>query len=212
MSISKAVEAVRKRVTKKPEERRQDIMDAALHAFLEKGIPTTTVADITEAAGVAKGTFYLYFDSKEALLGALKERFIDDLITHAASFAARIGQDDWWALAEATAEGWVDFSLGHADLIKLFAQEGLKPDTYQPFADCEQKIEAMMVAGIQAGIAAGAFSVTDPELTVRLLSHAIEGTIEHAILFGPDVDRERLVASAKELIRKVLAPQPAPSA
>ncbi|HYU58812.1 MAG TPA: TetR/AcrR family transcriptional regulator [Actinomycetota bacterium] len=199
-------QAVRKRVAKPAEERRVDLMDAALRVFLEKGAASTTVADITDAAGVAKGTFYLYFDSKEALLGALKERFVDDMIAHASQFAERVGREDWWILAEATAEGWVDFALEHRAQIRLFAQEGVTVETFEPFAECEAKLHGLFVAGIEAGTRAGAFHVTDPELTAHFVSKALEGTVEHAILFGAAIDRDALVTGAKELVRKVLGP------
>jgi AcrR family transcriptional regulator len=211
MGASQAVQAIRKRITKKPEVRRGEIMDAALRVFQDKGVANTTVADITEAAGVAKGTFYLYFDSKETLVWALKDRFIDDLVAHATSFAERIGQDDWWSLAEATVEGWIDFSLAHKDHLKVFIQEGVRPETYAPFAECEAKVHAMFVAGIQAGMDQGAFQVADPELAARFLENAIEGTIEHAIMVGEQIDRARLVAAAKELVRKTLSPPTSPS-
>ena len=90
-----SVGAERKRVTKAPEERRQDILDAAVKVFGEKGITRTTVSDIVGAAGVAKGTFYLYLNSKEELLGALKERFVDEILDHTASFVERVGREDW---------------------------------------------------------------------------------------------------------------------
>jgi AcrR family transcriptional regulator len=76
-------EVARRRVTKPPDERREDLLEAARQVFSTKGLPNATISDVTEAAGVAKGTFYLYFDSKETLLGALKQRFVDDLVDQA---------------------------------------------------------------------------------------------------------------------------------
>ena len=52
-------------------------MDAAEKLFLEQGVAPTTVEQITDGAGVAKGTFYLYFSSKEDILSALGDRFGD---------------------------------------------------------------------------------------------------------------------------------------
>jgi AcrR family transcriptional regulator len=43
--------------------------------FLERGLAHATMADVSEAAGVAKGTVYRYFDSKSALLTALRARY-----------------------------------------------------------------------------------------------------------------------------------------
>ena len=46
------------------QKKRTALLDAAYHLFLEKGFAQTTIADIVDAAGVAKGTFYLYFTDK----------------------------------------------------------------------------------------------------------------------------------------------------
>ncbi len=50
------------------EARREELADVALRLWAEKGFDQTSVAAIAREAGVAKGTFYLYFDSKDALL------------------------------------------------------------------------------------------------------------------------------------------------
>ena len=66
--------ASKKRVRKEPEVRRAEIMDAASRLFLSKGYQSTTVDDIVGEAGVGKGTFYLYFESKPQVLVAIIER------------------------------------------------------------------------------------------------------------------------------------------
>jgi len=50
------------------------IFEAAMRLFAERGYANTPVEEITEAADVAKGTFFNYFPSKEAILQALAER------------------------------------------------------------------------------------------------------------------------------------------
>jgi len=50
------------------EARRQSLTDVALALWAERGYDRTSVAAIARAAGIAKGTFYLYFETKEALL------------------------------------------------------------------------------------------------------------------------------------------------
>jgi TetR/AcrR family fatty acid metabolism transcriptional regulator len=55
----------------KREARYRQLLQAALRVFARDGIDGASVADIAEAAGVAKGSVYLYFDSKEALAGDL---------------------------------------------------------------------------------------------------------------------------------------------
>jgi AcrR family transcriptional regulator len=55
------------------------ILDAALALFVERGYEATSVPEVARRAGVAAGTIYLYFDSKEALVNALLARSKRDL-------------------------------------------------------------------------------------------------------------------------------------
>ncbi len=56
---------------RKKRETRQRLMEAALRLFREHGYDATAVEDITQAADVAKGTFFNYFEAKDAILPAL---------------------------------------------------------------------------------------------------------------------------------------------
>ncbi len=62
------------KIQKKKEEKKSSILDAAFKLFLLKGINSTTVDDITKTAGLAKGTFYLYFKDKYAVKDELITR------------------------------------------------------------------------------------------------------------------------------------------
>ncbi|MFT7518818.1 MAG: AcrR family transcriptional regulator, partial [Kiritimatiellia bacterium] len=59
------------------EARRRQILAAALQVFAVHGYHRTSVSDLVVAAGVARGTFYLYFDGKAAIFHEL----IDNLLT-----------------------------------------------------------------------------------------------------------------------------------
>ena len=59
------------RVVKAPDERRSELIACAQKLFYSKGYQSTSVRDIVDAVGVAKGTFYYYFCSKQAILEAL---------------------------------------------------------------------------------------------------------------------------------------------
>ena len=63
------------RITKEPEERRQEIFDTALRLFGEKGYEKTTIADLANAIGVAQGLCYRYFPSKEALFDSAIDQY-----------------------------------------------------------------------------------------------------------------------------------------
>ena len=61
-------------VREDPDNRRERLLDAAAELFVRHGFDKTTVADVAREAGVGKGSVYLHFESKEALLEALMLR------------------------------------------------------------------------------------------------------------------------------------------
>lgn len=69
------------RVKKAPEERRAEIVETARELFVAKGVVGTSVSEIVAGAGVAQGTFYWYFDSKDDVLNAVVESIVDEMCT-----------------------------------------------------------------------------------------------------------------------------------
>lgn len=67
------------RITKEPEERKQEILDTAMRLFYEKGYEKTSIADIAKAIGVAQGLCYRYFPSKEALFDSAIDQYATEL-------------------------------------------------------------------------------------------------------------------------------------
>jgi AcrR family transcriptional regulator len=73
------------RITKDPEERRNEILDTAQRLFIEKGYVQTSVSEIVKEIGVAQGTFYYYFKTKEDIINAIINRYTDEIVTEAES-------------------------------------------------------------------------------------------------------------------------------
>jgi len=69
-------------------ERKQQILDTALAVFAQKGYGDTRIGDIANATGIAKGTIYLYFESKDALFEAVFLRMFDAMTAPLAEIAA----------------------------------------------------------------------------------------------------------------------------
>jgi AcrR family transcriptional regulator len=200
-----SIPAIKKRSERRPEERREEILDAAVRVFVDKGVVDATVADITAAAGVAKGTFYLYFESKEHLLGALKDRLTDEMMERVVDFYSRLGKDDWWGLIDGMLDELIDYTFDQRDLVFIFVREPFGARFLEVFEHSEKKMTDMFAAGIKQGIDAGVFECDDPEATAVMLHHAIDGALLEALVYKPELDKERIKASSKKLVRKVLA-------
>jgi len=63
-------------------DKRERILDAAVRVFARKGFHATRVSEVAKAAGVADGTIYLYFESKDELLRSLFEDRVETLLSH----------------------------------------------------------------------------------------------------------------------------------
>jgi len=59
--------------------RRAELASAAASVFAQRGVANTAVSDIVKAAGVAQGTFYLYFESKDDVILAVVERMVEEM-------------------------------------------------------------------------------------------------------------------------------------
>ena len=75
---------------KKGEKRKQELLQIAYRLFISRGYERTSVDEIIEEAGIAKGTYYYYFESKEAML----EEVIDMMIRAQEDRAAKILEGD----------------------------------------------------------------------------------------------------------------------
>lgn len=77
------------RVVKEAEERRNEILDAAERLFETKGFDNTSISDILKETGIARGTLYYHFQSKEELLDAVIGRMIERQTAEARKIADR---------------------------------------------------------------------------------------------------------------------------
>jgi AcrR family transcriptional regulator len=71
--------------------RLEQILDAAAHLFAERGFHRTTTKDIAEAADVAEGTLYNYFQTKNDLLFAILSRLSEDELPQAGLVPGAVG-------------------------------------------------------------------------------------------------------------------------
>jgi AcrR family transcriptional regulator len=157
------------------------------------------MADVAEAAAVAKGTVYLYFRSKAELLAGLRARYFE-------RFAAMLGDPPAGgrtgpgvaARVERLVAASYDFTLANHELHHvLFHQAGFGE------ADAFARARAVMADLVEAARASGELTVADPELATDFLLHGLHGVLVRAT-HRPRSQRRRLVAGVTELICQAL--------
>ncbi|MEJ2504290.1 MAG: helix-turn-helix domain containing protein, partial [Gemmatimonadota bacterium] len=103
--------------TARGEATRQKLLDAAEALFGRSGFHATGVTDITRRAGVAQGTFYLYFESKEQVFTELVRHLSRSLRRAIREDTA--GVEDRLALEEAGLRSFLRFAAEHRDLYRI---------------------------------------------------------------------------------------------
>jgi TetR/AcrR family transcriptional regulator, transcriptional repressor for nem operon len=188
--------------TKPAAERRADLLDAGLALFTERGIGRTTVSEIVQRAGVAQGTFYLHFPSKDALLFALQERFEERIVARARAAIERAGPD-WGAKLDACVLAcFEDYEreLGQHEV--LFAHLPREASRRNGGTHLGRGLAAVIANLLEEGSAAGAFDVADRDVTALLLFSALHGGFDEFIHVGPAVAKQRLVPALLTLFRR----------
>jgi AcrR family transcriptional regulator len=155
------------------EVRREQILDAAERVVLEQGYAATTVADVAEAAGLAKGTVYLQFASKNDLVAALRARYLSRFVaalgtgSHEKSARKRLLQ---------VVHGLFDFSVEHHALHHvLFHETGFSEE--DAFANARR----LLVEVIRAGVDQGEFDVPDVNIAALFVLHGVHGALVAAL-------------------------------
>lgn len=80
------------------DERRAALLDSARRLFVREGFADVSVSRIVREVGVAQGTFYYYFDSKEAALDALVAAHVSEVVARLRGISAQPGLAPWQAL------------------------------------------------------------------------------------------------------------------
>jgi AcrR family transcriptional regulator len=103
------------------EERREQVLKVAAEVFAKRGYRVASVADIVDGAGIGRGTFYLYFDSKKEVFLELIERYFAD-------FARMLGENHK-RLEEAIKKNEDVISVWRDNLVRILAYHRENPDT-----------------------------------------------------------------------------------
>jgi AcrR family transcriptional regulator len=143
------------------EARRAELVSAATTMFAQRGVAATAVSDIVKAAGVAQGTFYLYFDSKDAVIVAVVDRVTHEILE---STTARVA-DGSSAVDKLLALGAVLSDLGAepdaAALIDLMHRPENRALHDRLAADLTLRLVPLLETVIELGVAEGLFRVDD---------------------------------------------------
>jgi AcrR family transcriptional regulator len=211
--VSRGVSSVLKRRTKPTEQRRAEILEAALGLFSSKGFHETTMEEVAQTAEVAKGTIYLYFASKEHLLLALKREFMQGLTDAVTAIVAEgiegldAGKEiDYRDIIDDIFQTIVDYHCARREAVEVVVRQSPSPDLVRETLELEREYISLITTAFKTGAAYGLVHTEDPEMTARLVNAAIRDNIATCLCYSEPADLERLVEAAKQMLYKALAP------
>ena len=163
--VWRSVATTAARSAERRESRTGALVDAAFSVFMDKGVAASSVDDIVEAAGVAKGTFYLYFKTKDDAVNAVAERVVDGVVKVFETAAATPGLSPVERLlALGRSVGQVGAEPNERELIDVYH----RPENRAIHDRLTERILGRAIATVEPivsdGIAEGQFAHQDPRL------------------------------------------------
>ena len=183
------------------EARRSTLVTAAAAAFAERGVANTSVSDIVRAAGVAQGTFYLYFDSKDDVVLAVVERMAE-AIFDAATARVEVGAtavDRLLILRDVLSEA--GSAPGAADLVDVMHRRENRALHDRLAEDITPRLARLVEAIVSQGVAEGGFDVADTRAAAWFVLSGLQ-SVELSGTAGPDMPAA--LATATELALRAL--------
>jgi AcrR family transcriptional regulator len=187
--------------------RREVLLDAAESLFVARGVAATTVSDITERAGVAKGTFYLYFGSKADVVAGVHQRLLDGMTEIVASLSSRLEDGDYYDLADRLVAGIIDYWIERRATWRAVIDAGEASVASRIEEQADVGIVGMLEAAVLLGMDRGVVERADPRHTARFLYFGCQGVTHRALLADDAVDRDALVAASQGIVRRILQPR-----
>lgn len=201
------------RVVKEAAVRRNEILDAAEQLFVTKGFDGTSINDILDRVGIARGTLYYHFKSKEEILDAMIERLTETLLKKASQIAAQKDKPLLQRLTETMLALNVDSELGNEILEQVH-----KPQN----ALMHQKMQGGLLVGIvplftsliEEGIAQGICQTDYPaEAAEMLLVYSntafdalAEGSRDKRKIAAFIYHTERMLGMPRDSMREAILP------
>lgn len=195
------------RVERRKEKTHRVLSEVALGLFYKKSIYWTKIEDITQGADVGKGTFYQYFETKEALIQELLQQGLDLLL--AGVEEAILSSEPGTSVVQGVVRAQLDFYLEHPEYLLLFHQvrgllqvkiQGVKGmrDVYEGYLD---RLARMLRPALND---ASHIAASDWELAIEL-SAVTSGLLVYHLLFDKGDFKRRREAFQSQLERSIQA-------
>ncbi len=167
----------------KRDQRRREILDAAKDLFAERGFHSASISEIIKRAGIARGTFYLYFNSKDAVFESILELAIHELQVRIIGVDVDEGAPPPALQLNQNVSRVLSYMLSDRALIQLILAHGLPPDA--PMAmrvdSFFAHVEELIASSLSYGMSVGLVRQCDASLTAAQILGSVRGGMRYLI-------------------------------
>ncbi len=195
--------AARARRTESETVRRAQLLGAARKVFRAKGYEGARVSEIVREAGVAQGTFYLYFPSKRDVAVSLRDGLMETIAQAvAAAMRSRTSFED---RLESMIAASFQVARHNADLFRLafIGADETHPEMHSESPE-HASIFVVITDLFRDAVDAGEMESMDPEIAARLTLGLLQHAIIEAFVFGEGEESDRLEQGVSALLLNAL--------
>ena len=180
------------RITKEYHERKNEILDAAQELFFSKGYKQTSIESIIKKIGVAKGTIYYYFKSKEDLMDKLVKRMANQILIEVKKITERTDLDALTKLNKAYITTR-NVKLENIELIKLYLKVLYKDENimlrHKIYMSNVELLVPEFAKIIQQGVEEKVFNTPFPGKAARLIFELAQISSDSTAKFFLEMDK-----------------------
>lgn len=185
---------------------RQKLLDAAERVFGELGWERASIVEITREAGVAQGTFYVYFPSKKAIFEELVWELNHMLRRRLREATDALHDPDRWDLERTGALTFLRFVKDHRNFYRIVRQAEFVDEAL--FRQYYEKLCAGYRAGLVAAMEMGEIRRMDPDALVYALMGILDFLGMRYVLWEGELPSEQALTDVLSLVRDGLRPRP----
>jgi AcrR family transcriptional regulator len=191
------------RISKNPEDRRNEIIESALTLFLEKGYESTAVSDIVKRIGVAQGTFYYHFKSKSEILEAVVDRFISVIEKDLVAISERSEKNAVQNLNDAL-NHLIQISGSNKEFIEYIHQESNVAMHDRIVKTTMARLTPVLAEMVENGVLSGIFKVHYPLETTDVILSALFWQFHQPGLMDDEPRLERVKVTLEHFLDRML--------
>ena len=182
--------------------RRQRLVECAKTSFARRGYYGTSISEIVQEAGIARATFYQYFDNKQHIFQSILDSFLQDLHENIRPVALGPGAPPPLTQIEENLTRVLTLVLRERDLTQMLLHHGatLDPTAKQGLNDFYHQVAEMIERSLKMGIA---MSFVRP-CNTRLTSYSIIGAVKEVVFQLTPTQQRQPQPPVEELVQELL--------